>query len=229
MHFLGSFFWSTKELLQHVDAWISAGGYYVLFGLLAACGLGLPLPEDIPLITAGAFVARGQMNLAVAAIVAWCGIIGGDCILYSISRRYGMGVTKLPLIGKHVTETRIRRVQVLFEKYGVGVIFIGRMFAGIRGAMVVACGVIRYNFLTFIIADGLGAVVSGGFFLFVGHFLGKNLNEENITKFKHWFVGGGILIAVIFIGYMIWRRKHHTPSEEVAKVIVEKTAGQAAE
>ncbi|MDB5911270.1 MAG: hypothetical protein JWP34_5387, partial [Massilia sp.] len=40
-------------MLEHLEEiirqWISHGGYYVLFGLLFACGLGLPLPEDVPL------------------------------------------------------------------------------------------------------------------------------------------------------------------------------------
>jgi membrane protein DedA with SNARE-associated domain len=44
--------------LNHVQGWLEAGGYFVLFGLLFACGLGLPLPEDIPLLLAGYFVAQ---------------------------------------------------------------------------------------------------------------------------------------------------------------------------
>ena len=28
-------------------------GYYAVFGVLVLCGMGLPLPEDITLITAG--------------------------------------------------------------------------------------------------------------------------------------------------------------------------------
>ena len=66
----------------------------------------------------------------------------------------------------------------LFDKYGVGVVGIGRLFAGIRGAMVICAGTIRFNFVTFIIADGLAAVVSGGLFMLLGHWLAGELSRE---------------------------------------------------
>jgi membrane protein DedA with SNARE-associated domain len=212
---------STQEILDHVSAWISTGGYFVLFGLLFACGLGLPLPEDIPLIVAGALVANGKMSLLFAAITAWCGIIGGDCMLYMLGRKFGLGITRVPFIGSHLTAARIKRVELLFQKYGVGVIFIGRMFAGIRGAMVVAAGTIRYHFATFIVADGMGAVVSGGFFMFVGHWLGRNLTEERIIRFKHLFLAGGLVVAAIFIGWILWRRRYAPATDDAGNPLVE--------
>src|SRR2546423_1124986 len=72
---------------ERIFYWIHQGGYPALFGVLLLCGVGLPLPEDIPLIAAGFFVQRGEFDLAVACICAWCGIIGGDCILYSLGRK----------------------------------------------------------------------------------------------------------------------------------------------
>src|SRR5436309_2364321 len=104
---------------EKVQGWFEVGGYFILFGLLFACGLGLPLPEDIPLLLAGYFVAQpedvpGKMHLLPAAVLAWCGIIGGDCVLYSLGRRYGLNITRLPLIGKHVTKHRILKAEHLF-------------------------------------------------------------------------------------------------------------------
>src|SRR5690606_29516630 len=118
------------EADQVVDL-LEAGSYLLLFGLLFACGLGLPLPEDIPLLAAGALVARGRMDLAIASVAAWCGIIGGDCALYFLAKRYGINITRLPLIGRHVTRERIERVERLFEQYGIWVVAVGRLFAGI--------------------------------------------------------------------------------------------------
>jgi len=55
--------------------------------LLFACGLGLPLPEDIPLIVAGAVLCTSTKSWVITAIACWCGIIGGDCIIYFMGRR----------------------------------------------------------------------------------------------------------------------------------------------
>jgi membrane protein DedA with SNARE-associated domain len=211
--------------LNKVMEWIGQGGYYALFGLLFACGLGLPLPEDIPLTVAGIFVGSGHMHLAVAGIVAWCGIIGGDCVLYSLGRKYGLNITKVPLIGHHVTKARIERAEQLFEKYGIWVVAIGRLFAGIRGGMVVAAGTIRFNFVKFIIADGLAAIVSGGLFIALGMWLGKNLEtlERKVEEFKIGLGIFGVVAAIGLTGYFWWRHKtQKTTTEAVIDKAVEK-------
>jgi membrane protein DedA with SNARE-associated domain len=208
--------------IETVERLVEAGGYFVIFGLLFACGLGLPLPEDIPLIVAGALCATGKMNLWIAGAAAWCGIIGGDIVLYHMGRRYGMNITRLPLIGKHLTQKRIERVEELFERYGVAVVAVGRMIAGIRGAMVVAAGTIRFNFWKFVITDGIAAIVSGGFFVAVGYWLGANLNEQNIRRFKHWFILGGILLIIIVAAWIWWQRRHKEQVLEAEAKVVAK-------
>jgi len=54
--------------LNQVEGWFEWGGYFILFGLLFACGLGLPLPEDVPLLLAGYFIAQAKMNPVIAAV-----------------------------------------------------------------------------------------------------------------------------------------------------------------
>jgi len=208
--------------VDQVRNWMEVGGYFLLFAMLFSCGLGVPIPEDIPLTLAGFFVAQGKMNLAIASVVAWCGIIGGDCVLYHLGKTYGLNITKLPMIGKHVTRARIEKAEHLFEQYGIWVVGIGRMFAGIRGAMVVAAGTIRYNFVRFVIADGLAALVSGGLFVALGHWGGRKIGDpqkffdEVVTPYKHWFFVGMVVVAAVIALYIWWRRKRHKTLADVA-------------
>ena len=205
-----------------VEQLVEAGGYFVLFGLLFACGLGLPLPEDIPLIVAGALCATGKMHFTIAAVVAWAGIIGGDIVLYRLGRRFGMNITYLPFVGKHLTRSRIERAERMFDRYGVAVVGVGRMLAGIRGAMVVAAGALRFNFIKFVITDSLAAVVSGGLFMSLGYWLGQNLTDQNIKRFKHWFILAGILLALGAILWILWHRRHRDQVVETEAKVVEK-------
>ena len=183
--------------LDQVQGWVEAGGYLVILLLLLSCGLGLPLPEDIPLILSGALAARGQMNLAMASAACWLGIIGGDCILYFMARKYGMGITRVPFVGRHITLERVNRVGRLFDRYGMWVVAGCRLFAGVRAAMVVAAGVTRYSFLKFIIADGLAALVSGGLFIALGWWFGSRL-PWLMSQIKQW--QNVILIALVIAG-----------------------------
>lgn len=211
--------------LTQVEGWIESGGYLVLFLLLFACGLGLPLPEDIPLIVSGILIAKGKMMWPIAGAVAWLGIIGGDCVLYSLGKKYGLNITKVPFVGKHVSRERIERAEVLFQKYGIWVVAVGRLFAGIRGAMVVAAGATRFSFIKFVIADGLAALVSGGLFVLLGVWFGNNhdLLLEKMKQFKYGLIIFGVVAGVGLIGYIWWRRKSHkTPAQAVLDKAIEK-------
>lgn len=217
--------------IDSVEQWFEAGGYFVLFGLLFACGLGFPLPEDIPLIVAGFFIAKGKMHLAIAAVVAWCGIIGGDCVLYHLGRRFGHGVTRVPMVGKHVTEERIARAERLFDRYGILVVAVGRLFAGIRGAMVIAAGATRFNFVKFLIADGLAALVSGGAFIWIGHWVGVHFGtldqlqkaRKQLAGIEHWIVLGLVVLVLALVAY-IWMRppKPEAPVDRVLEKAVDR-------
>jgi membrane protein DedA with SNARE-associated domain len=211
-------------VLNHMD--IGAKGYIVLFSLLFSCGLGVPIPEDIPLLIAGALIGSGHMHLATAAICAWAGIIGGDCVLYYLGHRYGLNITKVPFIGKHVTKARILRAEKLFEHYGIKVVAVGRMFAGIRGAMVIAAGTIRYSFMKFVIADGLAALVSGGLFIWLGYKTGRNLHvvAHRIHQSGEFILAGVVVLAGAFVIWKI-RGAKAEKAERVAEEREERIGG----
>jgi membrane protein DedA with SNARE-associated domain len=216
---------SFERVVELMD--IGIAGYFVLFGLLFSCGLGMPLPEDIPLLVSGMLVGQHRMHVWAVAICAWCGIIGGDCVLYFLGHHFGLNITKVPLIGKHISKERILQAEHLFEKYGIWVVAVGRLFAGIRGAMVVAAGTIRFNFIKFIIADGLAALVSGGLFVWLGIKFGENLNYIE-HQIKHYSTLVFIALVLVAIGFVvsIWlrKRRHTRSAAELAADAIEQVA-----
>ena len=200
----------VATILGWVQGKMSDAGYPVLFGLLLSCGIGVPLPEDVPLLLAGYFVADGKMNLFLAAICAWCGIIGGDCILYFLGRKYGLNIMKVPIIGSHINNERIKWAHERFEKYGFWVVAVGRLFAGIRGAMVITAGAIRFTFSHFIIADGVAAILSGGLFMGLGYWGRKKFGDleqirSEIEKYQQFVLFGLILVIVLLLAWNWWK------------------------
>ncbi|HWB54307.1 MAG TPA: DedA family protein [Tepidisphaeraceae bacterium] len=204
--------------IDSVEAWMETGGYVVLFGLLCACGLGFPLPEDIPLLASGVLVADHKMHLAIAAATAWCGILAGDMILYHLGKKFGLEIVRVPFVGKHVTRERIEKAERLFERYGIWVVAVGRMIAGVRGAMVVAAGAIRFNFLKFIITDALAAIVSGGLFLLLGYWLGSRLHEKmRAIRYSEHLVTLAAVLLVVLAVLIVWgvpKFFHHKKSPD---------------
>jgi membrane protein DedA with SNARE-associated domain len=230
------FFPLAFSFFSFVESKMGTYGYPVLFGLLLCCGMGLPLPEDIPLFFAGLFAAQGKMNLAIAAITAWFGIIGGDCILYGLGMRFGTAITKVPIIGHHIDETRLKWTHEKFEQYGIWVVAIGRMVAGIRGVMVLTAGTIRFNIVKFLIADGLAAIVSGGLFLGLGYYCGIKMGDPHQLerKIEHYKTLVSICVfgaVSLWLGWVWWqnRRRGKRKAAAIAKAVIQEAVSRGVE
>ena len=79
---------------EQVEVWIEAGGYVVLFALLFACGLGLPLPEDIPLLLAGYLLGENYEALyewirPYEYVIYGVVLLGGAYVIYRWARGRG--------------------------------------------------------------------------------------------------------------------------------------------
>jgi membrane protein DedA with SNARE-associated domain len=222
--------------LDNVESWMHTGGYYVLFAVLFLCALGLPAPEEIPVFLAGFFVARGEMNVVTASICAWCGIIGGDMVLFLLGWRWGPNIHRAPLIGRHFTAARLLKMQTLFARWGLGVVAIGRLITGVRGLMCVAAGLVRYSFVKFFVTDGLMAIVSGGLFMLLGYWAGggsrdltlKQYYEQVVKPAESWIFGVTIALVVLAALYMLfWRRRHRGLLDAAMDKVVHKVVAHS--
>jgi membrane protein DedA with SNARE-associated domain len=196
------------QIFQWIHHVVRHGGYPVLFLLLFCCGLGLPLPEDIPLIVSGILIQNEAFSLGIAAGVAWCGIIGGDCMLYMLGRNFGNDIVNVPVIGRHINARRLAMVEQWFVRWGIWVVAVGRMFAGVRGAMVVVAGASRFNFWKFIAADGVAAIASGGLFVLLGYKFAQH--RDRLHHLVEQIKGGmliGAFVVLVLIGGYVWQRK----------------------
>jgi len=187
--------------------WIEHHGYIALFCLLFFSGLGLPLPEDVPLVAAGVQIARGSMTLFIAGPVAWVAMIMGDSALYLLGYLLGYRVVHFPLIGRHLRRDRLNKCEVWFERWGVWAIGIGRLFAGVRSAIVVAAGTMRFNYAKLLAADSMAAIVSGGGFMFLGFWAGRHSGpvRDIIERYKPYFTLGALILAILLIP-LLWLR-----------------------
>jgi membrane protein DedA with SNARE-associated domain len=199
-----------QKLLAH-NAWlgIENHGYIAMFLLLFASGIGLPLPEDIPLIAAGVQIARRNMTRAVAGPLAWVAMMFGDSALYILGYALGWRVVHLPVIGRHVSATRLKRCEDWFSRWGIWAIGIGRMFAGIRTAMVVAAGTMRFTYLKMLAADGVAALISGGAFMILGYWAGRHAGKPRdlVDKYRELFTPFALVTAIVLIIWLYWRSR----------------------
>jgi len=182
------------------------GSYAIIFGILVACGLGLPLPEDIPLIAAGYLIWDGTMTWGTALLVTLLGVLIGDTVLFYIGRKLGLRILES---GKLVKKSKVRRVRAYFRKYGDKLVFFARFVAGFRGAAFFLAGAMKMRYGRFLFYDGLAAVLSVPIWIALGYGIGSYFGDDiasalkQLEHLKKWF-SLGVLVIVAVVGVRIY-------------------------
>lgn len=188
--------------------------YLAVFGVLLACGLGFPMPEDIFLLAAGYTVYLAAQNdfgsprLIPMIIVGLVGVLSGDIILFLAGKILGPRATRIWPFRLIVSERRMARVCHFFERYGAGTAFVARFMAGLRAPTFLLAGAARMRFRTFIAADGIAALISVPVLVWLAWHFG-----EDIQRVKHWLhqskyaIGAIVLVAAIVITIKVIRHR----------------------
>lgn len=198
--------------------------YGLVFGVLIACGLGFPLPEDVSLITGGFLVHKGHASLPVMMLVGFAGILIGDSIVYGLGRYYRGFKGRHPggLLGRHLTPDRLARVEREFERRGSMMVVIARFLPGIRAATYFVAGGARMSYARFILFDGLAALASAPLFVLAGYHFGSKIEEVVgwAAQFHNLLIGAMVVAALaLFARFMVRRRRTvREPAELAAPV-----------
>jgi membrane protein DedA with SNARE-associated domain len=195
-----------------VEGWMTQAFYPVLFGVLVLGSLGLPIPEDIPLIAAGVLLNTqpGVATWVWTLFVAYLGIMSGDLVLYTLGRRWGPDVVSHRYVRRLITGRQFERATRRFHRWGMWFCFFGRFFMGIRAVMCMTAGAMRYPYWRFFLADSMGAALSIPLFVYLGYWFGDVLPALRKTMGEVqgvlWGVGAIVAIAMI-IAYRMRRAR----------------------
>src|SRR6476620_7600617 len=134
--------------------------YLVVFGILLACGLGLPIPEDVTLFAAGLSSYYGLTDLWIMILVSYAGVIVGDTAIFLLGATYGRKLTKKWLFHKLLPDERLNAVRTQFHEKGNKLIFAARFMPGLRAPIYFSAGTLHLPYRIFLFYDGLAALLS---------------------------------------------------------------------
>lgn len=194
--------------------------YLLIFGVLIACGLGLPLPEDIPLVAAGYLIWEGSFGWASSIAVTLSGVLIGDSVLFFIGRKLGPALLAHGGMKTFVKPKQMSRVRAYFRKYGEKIVFFARFVVGFRAATFFVAGTVGMPFRRFLFLDGLAGILSVPIWIGIGYLLGENFGSEigsmleSLSHYKKTFTWVILaVVALVVVRIILKVRK--------AKIIVE--------
>jgi membrane protein DedA with SNARE-associated domain len=155
----------TEHLIQTYGLW-------VLFTVITLESMGIPMPGESALVTAGLFAgSTHQIGIASVVLVAAAAAIAGDNLGYLIGR--SIGIRLVARYGRYVrlTEPRLKVGQYLFLRHGGKIVFFGRFVAFLRTFAALLAGVNRMGWPHFLAMNALGgfcwaSLFGGGAYLF---------------------------------------------------------------
>ena len=197
--------WLLSQLTSHV--------YAKLAGLLLLCGLGLPVPEDISLISAGYLAHLGTVEIHSVFLVCFAAVLGGDTLAFTLGRQFGTKLLASRFGHRYFTPKRQRRVRAYFRTYGSKVIFIARFLPGLRFSIFLSAGMLHVRPYVFIVYDSLAALVSVPFLVYSAYYFGDKI--DHVIKWAKRSEYGILVlvgVAALVIAIKILRKRRARPA-----------------
>ncbi|HET7786997.1 MAG TPA: DedA family protein [Myxococcales bacterium] len=141
--------------------------------MLITCGLGVPLPEDAPLIIGGYLMGGRGGSLPLMMFTGLAGILIGDSIIFRAGQVYGEKLLETRL-GRHIPGQRVQRTISAFERHGAKFIMAARFVPGLRAVTYFVAGLTGVPYWKFITYDGLAACVSAPVWVYLGWWARKH-------------------------------------------------------
>ncbi|MFZ7198128.1 DedA family protein [Avibacterium avium] len=190
-------------------------GYFAVLFVLIICGFGVPIPEDITLVSGGVISGLGYTNPHIMLVVSMLGVLIGDSTMYWLGRAYGVKILRFRPIRKMLTLKRLQMVRSQFDKYGNRVLFTARFLPGLRAATYMVSGITRrVSFVRFVLIDFLAAIISVPIWVYLGHFGASNLDWLNEQIHKGQFVIYAIIGVVALILLWKWKKSRKNKQTE---------------
>jgi len=184
--------------------------YAAILAVLFACGLGVPIPEDITLFAAGFLAYKGRISLQGALAVGLLGVLVGDSFMYLIGRNFGRKVFKWPLFRRMFTPERIAKAEEKINNNARIICSTARFAPGLRAPVFITAGILRVPFPLFIGMDGLAALVSVPVWVILAYYLGDKV-ETLLEVAKNAKIGIAIGLLLLIAVYVFRRiRKRNT-------------------
>jgi membrane protein DedA with SNARE-associated domain len=167
----------------------------MLFVMLVAGGVGLPFPEDLTLLGAGALAQPGLLRLTDVVFAGFAGVVTADWILYGIGRRYGADLVGHPRLGRLLGVHRIDAVRGAVMRHQARAIFFARFVLGTRIITFLAAGTFGVSPVRFALAEAAGSAIFVPAMATFGYLFAERALRivHGTGRVEHWLVLGGLV------------------------------------
>jgi membrane protein DedA with SNARE-associated domain len=205
---------------------IGRHGYLVVFFVVLAEALGLPVPAALALVAGGAAAAAGVLHLTTLFLLAVGAMLLGDSLLFVLGRYMGWGLLGFLCKLSVNPETCILRSAESFYKRGKATLLFAKFIPGINTMAPPLAGSMKMRPDIFLRFDVAGASLYAMVYIAAGY-----LFRDVLASLAHGFQTAGravetvtMLALIGYAGYRVWLYRKHAVYRVVPRVQVEELA-----
>jgi membrane protein DedA with SNARE-associated domain/membrane-associated phospholipid phosphatase len=176
---------------------VESYGYGIVFLFVAIESLGVPLPGETVLVTAGALAALGHMSIWWVIATAALGGIIGDATGYWIGRLGGVALVKRYGRVLHFDDAKLARVHGFFTRHGAKTVFFGRFIALLRTWAALLAGTAEMPYRVFTLYNVMGGITWATLFGTLGYVFGRSL------PLLERYIGQASLAVVLLVALVV--------------------------
>lgn len=164
-----------------IGQFIESGGYLAVALLMFIETVFPPIPSEIIMPLAGIQAAQQGGSILGMILAGVAGAMAGNIFWFWIAWKLGLDRFERFLIryGRVLTmdAEEIERGRRLFERYGGGIVGVGRIIPTIRSLVSVPAGLVRMNVRTFLFYSSIGTFFWTMGLAVAGYLLGSHFTE----------------------------------------------------
>jgi len=184
--------------------------YMAVFAMMIASGFGLPLPEEVTIISVGILTYMGAnpelfpppfagapvVNGYEAAAFVTMAVFLADNLVYWLGRGFGRKIRQIPRFKNFFAGPTNDKINSFIQKYGNYAAFIFRFTPGIRFPAHLLLGMSKFSPWAFMAVDGVAVIISVPTQILLVYHFGEPI-LATLYKFK-LYVGIALLAAIIY-------------------------------
>jgi membrane protein DedA with SNARE-associated domain len=200
--------------------------YFGMFAGLVLGSLGVPIPEEMPIIAAAVLSHEGLARWWLALPVCLVGALSGDAVLYAAGWHWGEQILNWRAVRLVLTPARQRWLEAAYRRHAVKTVVIARHVTGLRAAAFLTAGIARVPFWRFVVADVGAAAFSVPFVFGTAYFFTDQVEAlaADAHRVERWLALAGLLGFAAVLGVAVWQWKRRLGADRREG---ERTAGAA--
>lgn len=193
-------------------------GYFALFFLLWLGIVGMPIPDEVIVLSAGVLTATDVLEVFPAFVATYLGVVSGLSLGYVLGRT--VGAPALQWIGRKKGMNKyVAHAQSLLERYGSYALCISYFLPVVRHVVPYLVGIGKMSFRRYALFSYTTGLIWTLILFAIGRVTGDNvayLNAHLHTVTQGMAAGAAGLVLVVAAGVFgcrVWKRRKEQGKE----------------